>query len=79
MSIALGTTLLEGVEFVNIGVCDVRVCDGNGKTSGELPGVWNSDHTAVSFKGSIVIGVFSEGGYIGAWERMSNMVFTFKE
>lgn len=75
MSIPLGQTAATGLNFTGLGTCDVRVTDTNGKTSGEIAGTWNADHTIVEFADGIILGVFSEGAYQGPWDRLTNMKF----
>ncbi|MDE6483972.1 MAG: hypothetical protein K2L14_01065 [Duncaniella sp.] len=75
MSIPLGTTAAEGLNFTGLGECDVIVTDSSGKTSGEIIGTWNDDYTMVQFSESICLAVFNEGASKGLWDRLSNMKF----
>ena len=75
MSIPLGTTAASGLSFSGLGTCDVLITDTNGKSSGEIAGTWNADHTMVEFADGIILGVFSEGAYKGPWDRLTNMKF----
>lgn len=75
MSIPFGTTAAAGLNFTGLGECDVLVTDTNGKTSGQITGEWNADHTMVEFSDGIMLAVYSEGANKGLWDRLTNMKF----
>ncbi len=76
MSIPLGTTAAEGLQFTGLGECSVIVTDTNRNDSGSIVGTWNDDNTVVTFQDGIALCVFSEGVNKGFWDILTNLVFT---